>query len=174
LSKSIKSEVATPINEADNCDHLWGIILVYSNAISTYRETRVKTASQGQLVLMLYDEAIKSLDRGLELLELNTGGKKNPENIEKISKSILKTQEIITELTVSLDFEQGGEIAKNLFSLYTWFNKELLEANISQDVRRISSVRSQLNELRGAWAEIAAKSSSETAGKAVTGVNIAG
>ena len=148
--------------------------MAYTNAISTYKETRVKTASQGQLVIMLYDEAVKSLDRALELLGLNTGGKKNPGNIERISKSILKTQEIITELTVSLDFEQGGVIAKNLFSLYTWFNKELLEANISQDIRRITAVRNQLNELRSAWTEVAAKNSPETAGKVVTGVNIAG
>jgi flagellar protein FliS len=151
-----------------------GTILAYTNAISTYKETRVKTASQGQLVMMLYDEAVKSLDRALELLALNAGGKKNPGNIEKISKSILKTQEIITELTVSLDFEQGGDIAKSLFSLYTWFNKELLEANIAKDMRRITAVRYQLNELRSAWAEIAAKTSSETAGKSVAGVNIAG
>jgi flagellin-specific chaperone FliS len=52
--------------------------------------------------------------------------------------------------------------------------KELLEANISQDVRRITAVRNQLSELRSAWAEVAAKSNPETAGKAVTGVNIAG
>jgi flagellar protein FliS len=121
---------------------------------------------------MLYDEAIKNLDRGLDLL--NTGEKKNPGNIEKISKSILKAQEIITELTVSLDFDQGGEIAKNLFSIYTWFNKELLESNISHDVRRITAIRNQLSELRSAWAEVAAKSNPETAGKAATGVNIAG
>ena len=147
--------------------------MAYTNAISTYRETRIKTASQGQLIIMLYDEAVKDLDRSLELLALNTGGKTNPGNIEKISKSILKAQEIITELIVSLDFDQGGDIAKNLFSLYSWFNKELLESNISHDIRRITSVRNQLSELRSAWSEIAAKSS-ETAGKAVTGVNIAG
>ena len=148
--------------------------MAYANAISTYRETRVKTASQGQLILMLYDEAVKHLDRGLELINLNIGGRKNPGNIEKISRAILKTQEIITELTVSLDFEQGGEIAKNLFSLYTWFNRELLESNIHQDAKRIGAVRQQLSDLRSAWAEIAAKNSAETSGKQVTGVNIAG
>ena len=147
--------------------------MAYTNAISTYKETRVKTASQGQLIIMLYDEAVKHLDRSLDLLDINTKGKKNPANIEKISKSILKAQEIITELTVSLDFEQGGDIAKNLFSLYTWFNKELLESNIQQDPHRITAVRNQLNELRSAWTEIVAKNSSES-GKAVTGVNIAG
>jgi len=148
--------------------------LAYNNAISTYRETRVKTASQGQLVMMLYDEAIKCLDRGLELLSLDTEGKKNPGNIEKISKAILKTQEIITELIVSLDFEQGGDIAKSLFSLYTWFNKELFEANIKHDIHRLTAVRNQLNELRSAWAEITAKNIPNSVGKSVVGVNIAG
>jgi len=152
----------------------WGVILAYTDAISTYRETRVKTASQGQLIIMLYEEAVKLLDRALELLSLNVGGKKSPGNIEKISKSILKTQEIITELTVSLDFDQGGDIAKNLFSLYTWFNKELLEANIGQDMKRVKSVRNQLNELRSAWVEIAAKNNPRASGKAMPGVNIAG
>ncbi|MCL2130265.1 MAG: flagellar export chaperone FliS [Treponema sp.] len=148
--------------------------MAYTNAISSYRETRVKTASQGQLIIMLYDEAVKHLDRALDLLDLNSRGKKNPANIEKISKAILKTQEIITELTVSLDFEQGGEIAKNLFSLYTWYNKELLESNIHHDIKRINEVRNQLADLKGAWMEIVAKSNSENAGKSVTGVNIAG
>jgi flagellar protein FliS len=123
---------------------------------------------------MLYDEAVKSLDRALEMLGSNARGKKNPENIERISNAILKTQEIITELTVSLDFEQGGEIAQNLFALYTWFNKELVEANIAQDVGKLIPVRNLLSELKSAWTEIAATNSHEVADKVVSGVNIAG
>jgi flagellar protein FliS len=183
--KKLKINFEIPINEADV--YKWGLwsrgglflvnrraILAYTNALSAYRETRIKTASQGQLIIMLYDEAVKHLDRGLELLEVNASGKKDPGKIEQINKAVLKTQEIITELMVSLDFEQGGEIAQNLFSLYTWFNKELLDANIKQDMRRITIIRNMLDELRGAWSEIAVKNTSETAGKAVTGVNIAG
>ena len=86
----------------------------------------------------------------------------------------MKTEEIITELMVSLDFEQGGDISQNLFSLYTWFNRELLEANIKQDMGRIRVVRNQIVELRSAWQEIAAKNAAETANREVTGVNIAG
>jgi flagellar protein FliS len=123
---------------------------------------------------MLYNEAVKQLDHGLELLERNGSGKKHPGRIEQISKSILKTQEIVTELMVSLDFEQGGEIAKNLFSLYTWFNQELLAANISQDPQRISSVRNMLNDLRSAWSEIIATSSMEDIGRPAAGLNITG
>ena len=148
--------------------------MAYSNAISTYKETKVKTASQGQLIIMLYDGAIKHLDKGLELLSSNREGKVNPGNIEMISNSILKAEEIITELIVSLDFEQGGDIATNLFALYTWFNKELVEANIQHDVPRIMAVRSHLSELKNAWTEIVAKPGPEATGKAVSGVNIAG
>ncbi|MDR0877677.1 MAG: flagellar export chaperone FliS [Treponema sp.] len=148
--------------------------MAITNALSAYRETRIKTASQGQLVIMLYDEAVKHLDRGLELLGVSTSDKVDPGKIEKISKSILKTQEIITELMVSLDFDQGGDIAKNLFSLYTWFNQELLEANVKQDARRITIIRNMVNELRGAWAEIIAKTSAEMVNRPVGGVNIAG
>jgi flagellar protein FliS len=122
---------------------------------------------------MLYDEAIRSLDRGLEMLGLDAV-RKDPGKIESINKAMLKAQDIITELMVSLDFEQGGDIAKNLFALYTWFNKELLEANISRDIRRITVVRNMINELRGAWSEIVQKVSAETSYKEAGGVNIAG
>ena len=148
--------------------------MAYTNALSAYRETRVKTASQGQLIIMLYDEAVKQLDFGLDLLKLNTDGKRDPGRIEQIGKAVLKTQEIVTELMVSLDFDQGGDIAKNLFSLYSWFSQELLAANIAQDTRRILGVRNMMNELRGAWAEIAAKTSTEGMDRPSSGVNIAG
>jgi flagellar protein FliS len=148
--------------------------LAYTKALSAYRETRIKTASQGQLIIMLYDEAVKQLDHSLDLMGKDKGAKRNPRTIEAIGKGILKTQEIVTELMVSLDFEQGGEIAKNLFALYTWFNQQLLEANISRDIRKVLAVRNQINDLRGAWTEIAAKASADLKGKAEVGVNIAG
>jgi len=147
--------------------------LAYKNALSTYRETRIKTAGQGQLIIMLYDEAVRQLDRALELMQLNNSGKKDPGNIEKIGKAVVKTQEIVSELMVSLDFEEGGDIANNLFSLYTWFNRELMEANIKQDIRCVASVRNMLDGLRSAWQEIAASTAAETAKREVVGLNIA-
>ncbi|MDR0316269.1 MAG: flagellar export chaperone FliS [Treponema sp.] len=148
--------------------------MAYKSVLSTYKETRVKTASQGQLIIMLYDEAVRQLDRGLELMQLNNAERKDPGRIELIGKAVLKTQEIITELMVSLDFEQGGEISKNLFALYTWFNRELLEANIAQDMQRVTMVRNLTSELRGAWSEIAVKTAAETSNREVVGLNIAG
>ena len=145
----------------------------YKDASSTYRETRIITAGQGQLIVMLYDEAVKQLALAIGLLEKNQNEKKDPGKIEQISKSVMKTEEIITELMISLDFEQGGEIAKHLFSLYTWFNRELLEANITQDVDRIKTVKNMLSELRETWNTISQNASSQPNREAV-GINIAG
>jgi len=148
--------------------------LAYNNALSTYRETRIKTASQGQLIIMLYNEAVRQLDQALNQLNLNDSVKRDPGRIEVISKAIVKTQEIVSELMVSLDFEQGGDIATNLFSLYTWFNRELMEANIGQDARRITIVRNHIDQLRGSWQEIVTTNAAETAHREVVGLNIAG
>jgi flagellar protein FliS len=149
------------------------VILAYKTELSTYRETRIKTAGQGQLILMLYDEAVRQLDRALEYMSLNDTGKKDPSRIEKISKSLVKTQEIVSELMVSLDFDEGGEIAKNLFSLYTWFNRELLEAGIRQESRRILAVRNSLDALRSAWQEISSAFAETTNRGEIVGVDIA-
>jgi flagellar protein FliS len=141
-----------------------------ANPLAAYRETRVKTASPGQLLVMLYDEALKQCDRALELF--GAGSKPKPECIERINSCLGKVQDILTELMASLDFDAGGEIAQNLFSLYVWFGREILEANIRKDAERIRAVRGMLAELRGAWAEASTKAQGSQSG--AMGVNIAG
>ena len=148
--------------------------MAYKSAISTYRETRVTTAGQGQLIIMLYNEVAKYLDEALQILGTQEAGKKDPGCIEKFGKAIVKAQDVITELMVSLDFEHGGDIAKNLFSLYTWFNRELVEANISHDALRISKVRDLVDDLRGAWMAVITTGATETANREVVGISIAG
>ena len=148
--------------------------MAYKNASSTYKETKIKTASQGQLIVMLYDEAIRQLNMAVELLNLNNTQKKDPGRIEQIGKSVMRAEEIITELMVSLDFEQGGEISKNLFSLYTWFNRELLEANINKDIHRIVTVRDMLSDLKVTWSKVASSNTAEQSNREAVGLNIAG
>jgi len=147
--------------------------LAYKNVSSTYKETKIKTAGQGQLIVMLYDEAVKQLTKAVELLELDAQ-KKDPSRIEQISKAVVKTEEILTELMVSLDFEQGGEISKNLFSLYTWFNRELLEANISHDLGRMLKVKEMVSQLRDTWSQISNLTTAEPLNREMAGLNIAG
>ncbi|MDR0663330.1 MAG: flagellar export chaperone FliS [Spirochaetaceae bacterium] len=152
--------------------------MAQTNALSAYRQTRIKTANQGQLILMLYDGGISNLDRAVELIRCRNSSKKDPSKIpskiEETGKAILKAQEIITELMVSLDFEQGGEIAKNLFALYTWFNKELLEAHLTLDEARLLAVRNSLDDIRKSWALVFAKNTAAEKPELNAGINIAG
>ncbi len=129
-----------------------GDFVGYNQALSAYRETRIRTASQGTLIIMLYDEAIKRLGEAAALLDGQT--QNNPATIEPVSNHIVKAQEIITELTASLDMEAGGEISRNLLSLYTYFNQQLLEANFEKKPQKIEFVKSMMDQLRAAWVEV--------------------
>ncbi|MDR0643396.1 MAG: flagellar export chaperone FliS, partial [Treponema sp.] len=126
-----------------------------------------------QLLVMLYDEAVRQLDKAIDLLdEFDKNGRKDPSKIEPISKAVIKTQNIVTELMASLDFDKGGEIAKNLFSLYTWFNRELTDANIKHDRQKITVVRNLISEMRSTWTEVSVKIATEEKSKIIPSVNI--
>jgi len=145
----------------------------YNQALSAYRETRVRTASQGTLIIMLYDEAIKQLGAAASLFDENY--KKEPARIEIANGHILKTQEIITELMASLDMDAGGEISKNLLALYVYFNSQLLEANMEKSPDKILFVKNMMDQLRSAWAEVVSTTAVPAAlQNSPAGINIAG
>lgn len=137
------------------------------NHLNAYRETSIKTASSGKIVLMLYDEAMKQMDIAIQNLE------SDEKKLDAINSSIIKAQEVITELMVSLDFEKGGEIAKNLFSLYMFFNRELMNSNVKKDPQPVQGVRRMVSEIREAWAEIL-KNPNPASNQTGGGLNIAG
>jgi flagellar protein FliS len=138
-------------------------------SLNAYRETDIKTASQGKLILLLYDEAIKKLSLAEEQL-----GKERPK-MDQINNAILRAQEMITELIVSLNFEKGGDMAQNLFALYMYFNRQLMLANIKKDQKPVAGVLFMLRELRQAWAQaIQKEKGSRDSQPGMMGVNIAG
>lgn len=145
----------------------------YNQALSAYRETRVRTASQGSLIIMLYDEAIKQI--GAALSKFDSSDRIEPQYIEETNKKIVKSQEIITELMASLDMEAGGEIAKNLLALYTYFNQQLMEGNIEKKPAKLLFVKDMMEQLRTAWVEAINSTAVPTAvQQAPAGINIAG
>jgi flagellar protein FliS len=139
-----------------------------SDPVRSYKETQIKTATPGRLVVMLYDGALKYLGLAMEALGAHH------QRYDRASEYLIRTQDIITELMVSLDFDQGGEIARNLFNLYLWMNRELLQGNISKSCAPLEQVKKLLTELRGVWAEVADKPGLESVPRAAGGVNIAG
>jgi flagellar protein FliS len=138
------------------------------NPLRSYKETQIKTATPGKLILMMYDGAIKSLNQALQDMD------NEHRRYDSISNSLIKAQDIITELMISLDFDRGGEIAKNLFGLYVFMNRRLLDGNIKKDKAPLEEVKTLLIELRGAWAEVADKAGLSAGSNQTRGVNIAG
>lgn len=137
------------------------------NPLNAYRETKVKTAGQGRLIVMLYDEAIKQIDLAADDL------KEGVRRYDAVNTALVRAQEVVAELMSSLNFERGGEIARNLFSLYTYFNSQLLEANLRKDAAPLAPVRVFLSELRSAWEEIS-KTAPVEALPAERSLNVAG
>ena len=97
---------------------------------------------------MLYDCAIKFLNIAVENMQ--------PKTYDIVNQNIIKTQDIITELLYSLNMKDGGEISQNLFNLYMYFKKRLLEANIKKDSEVLKEIITHMKNLRDAWDKISA------------------
>ena len=142
-----------------------------SQAVAAYKETKVKTASQGSLILMLYTEGIKHINFAIEKMNVP---KIPAKDIEKINNHILKAQDVITELMASLDLEAGGEIAKNLLSIYSYFNQQLLTANLKKDYKPLADVKTIMEELQNSWSQVISAQPSAAKTSSAAGINIAG
>ncbi|MDC7221417.1 MAG: flagellar export chaperone FliS [Spirochaetales bacterium] len=139
-----------------------------NSPLSAYKETSIKTASQGRLIVMLYEEAVRQMELAADLIK-NEGKAR----FDDVNKSITKAQAIISELMSSLDMQAGGEIASNLMNLYIYFNKTLLEGNMEKNADKILQVSRFMDDLRGAWATIENSVPTERAVPR-TAINIAG
>ena len=122
------------------------------NPFNEYKKTQRATANQGKLIVMLYDGAIKFLNIAIDNM--------SPKTYDIANANIIKAQDIITELLLSLNMRDGGEISQNLFNLYLYFKKALLEANIKKDAEMIKSVLKLIKDLRDAWDKISANETS--------------
>ena len=115
-------------------------------AAHAYFETQVTTTSQGEVLIMLYDGAIKFLNRAKDLIDAKDYAGKGM----LISSAI----DVINELASSLNAEKGGELAGNLNQLYFYCSKRLFMANSKMDKGPIDEVINILGGIRSAYAQI--------------------
>lgn len=115
-------------------------------AATAYLQTSVSTTSQGEILLMLYDGAIKFLRQAQEQIRQKDYAKKGI----LISKAL----DILAELEGSLNTQKGGDIATNLHKLYFFCQTKLLQANIKMDVDMVEDVIKILDGLRSAYQEV--------------------
>ena len=117
----------------------------YGRNVKAYQKSEIETADRGKLLLLVYDHCIKWCHKASEAMVSG--------DIEQRTKAIFKVQDGITELICALDFEKGGEIAKNLHGLYDFYNRHLAEANLKNLEKNVEQVREMLESLRGAWVD---------------------
>ena len=108
-----------------------------------YQNNQVTTASPEQLLIMLYDGAIRFVRQASEAMAAG-------ERVRKL-ESISKALGVIAELANTLDHEVGGEIAENLDALYHFMIRELTQANLKNDAEKLKVVEDMLCGLRETW-----------------------
>lgn len=117
-----------------------------ANPAKAYLATQVETTTQGELLLMLYEAAIKFLKRAQVEIDNKDFAKKGI--------YISKAMAIIHELSESLNKEKGGDITPKLGQLYMFCTSQLIKANIRLDKKMIEDVIKILDGLRSAYAQI--------------------
>ena len=119
-----------------------------ANPWKSYRETATLTAPPGQIVLMLFEGAIRALERSLPGFSHSDPAESNM----IIHNNLQRAQHIIRELNAALNMEQGGEFAANMRRLYDYFERRIWESNVRKNASGIGEVIGHLNVLRDAWA----------------------
>ncbi|WP_447977030.1 flagellar export chaperone FliS [Candidatus Nitrospira bockiana] len=117
------------------------------DGIQQYRRTQVMTASEVQLIVLLYDGAIHAI-------ELARDGMLRNDYADK-ARFLGRAVAIISELSDVLDLERGKEIALSLRRLYDYMLQELTQANVRHDVRCLDGPARCLTVLREAWHTLA-------------------
>jgi flagellar protein FliS len=116
----------------------------HQSNVRKYLETQVKTASKEQLLLMLYDGAIRFAEQAKEKIE--------EKDYERMHNLLLRAQRIIMELMSTLNKKVGEEIYKSLMGLYGFIQLRLMRANLRRDKKCLEEALQILKHLRETWA----------------------
>lgn len=122
-----------------------------NNPYAQYKRMQVETASQGRLIIMLYDGALKNLRNAQHCI--------TSKDINGAHRMLIKAQDIIKELNFTLNMS-AGEISNNLRNLYLYMLQRLVEANMAKDNGKIEEVVELLSTLKEAWDAVILKNKS--------------
>ena len=110
-----------------------------------YQQVSIETASQGKLIVMLFNGAVQRADKALHAIEAG-----NPESVHN---NLVRAQDIIGELRGALNME-AGEVSENLDRVYEYFQHLLIKANVRKDVAPLRDVIELMTLMRDTWVEL--------------------
>lgn len=119
------------------------------NVAQQYQQTQVMTANHLQLIVLLYDSAVQSLELAREGIVKN--------NYRDKARFLDRGMAIVGELSSVLDFERGGQIAVSLHRLYDYMIQECLRANLRHEAACLDGPIRCLTTLREGWRAVAAQ-----------------
>jgi flagellar protein FliS len=123
------------------------------NYTKVYKETQIETASPVKLIVILYEIIINSIEQAKSYMA--------EKKYDLVNKELSRAQDGIIELIAALDFERGGDIAKNLYSIYLFCSRRLFEGNIEKNPQMLDEVKNILSNLKEAWEKISTMVSEE-------------
>jgi len=110
-----------------------------------YQQQSVMTASQEELLIMLYNGCIRFIKQGMQAID--------DKDIPRAHTNIVKAQDIIVEFISTLDMRY--DVAKSLMPLYDYIYRRLVEANVGKDATILNEALGLVTELRDTWTEAA-------------------
>lgn len=117
------------------------------NALHQYQAVKTQTSvvdvDRHKLIQLL-------LDGGLERINM-AKARINAKDFQGKNRFINKSIEIVGGLKGFLDMEQGGEIAQNLESLYSYIEMRLFQANVKNDIEALDEVAGHLRKIKEGW-----------------------
>ena len=120
-----------------------------TNPYNNYVKGKVDTASKGQLLLMIYDSAIRNVKEAQAQM-VN-------KDFPKKGMAIDIAYKAVSELLLSLNFEVGGEIAGNLSKIYNYILRQITASNLSNEPGKLDMPLKILKDLRVTWQEVIVK-----------------
>ena len=120
--------------------------MTYAQAAATYQRNAVMTASPEKLIKMLYDGAIKNLEKSRAgLSDASTS------RSQEVGMALSKAMGIIGELRASPDHTAGGEISRDLDRLYEFVLDQLSQANLQRTANSVNSAIDVMRTLKEGW-----------------------
>lgn len=120
--------------------------MTYNKSNTAYLHNQIFTASPKKLIEILIEAAVKHLKLANHYID--------KKDLQEVNKQLIKSQEIIMELKLSINPNIQGDIPIQLSKMYDFMFNQLIQANLLKDKEKILLVKEMLEELLETWVQV--------------------
>lgn len=112
------------------------------NVPEQYRKAKIETASPGRLILLGYENIEGAISNAIDFCE--------NKNYLQMNEELIRSQKIINEFIMALNMS-AGQISNDLFRIYSFWVKKLIEANLNRDAKQMLEIKKMVAVLHNSW-----------------------